>query len=343
MIFANPVYYLLAYAICNNIKYKIDGHKLIIYHVFDPKSEIFKLARNGLYEYMEMNGKKYYPFTYATHSREKYTAGEYTVIVLPKLEGTWDEVLYKPEKKDNHTWICNVQASSYYDTAGGLIIDRLVTEDELKKILEKEGKPVCKEIEPGIFTCDYAYVNMIHRGNCKDVAVIPYSQMKMASTLRRPVYIVPDPSTFCSESYPSELVTNDFLRLLEVMWDNFSGGGVPVKFVEMPATRGHGAKLLFDRYFGIWYGDRTDMGDLINTVMHTVAKTLNVKLTSFVDYMISETVNAFHIPIYRFSDEQIHSLKDALKDAMSKNVYYLRIPLCTKYEYKNYKLHCVES
>jgi len=92
MIFANPVYYLLAYAICNGIKYKIDGHKLIIYHVFDPKSEIFKIARNGLYEYLEMNGKKYYPFTYATHSREKYTAGEYTLIVLPKFEGTWEDI-----------------------------------------------------------------------------------------------------------------------------------------------------------------------------------------------------------------------------------------------------------
>ena len=288
-----------------------------------------------------MDGKRYYPFAKVGHSHTKYTVGKYTLIALPKFMGSWEDVLYKKEKVDNHTWVCGVQASSFYDTAGGLVVDRLVTEDELKKILEKEGKPVCKEIEPGIFTCDYAYVNMIHKGNCSNVAVIPFSQMKMASTLRRPVYIVPDPSTFCSESYPSELVSNDFLSLLEVMWDNFSGGGAPVKFVEMESTRGYGAKKLFDRFFAVWYGDRTDMGELINTVMYTVARALNHILTRDVEYAISETAKAFNIPVSKFSEEQMHSLKDALQLAMSRNVYYLKIPLCRKYEYKDYKLRCV--
>ncbi len=54
MLFSNPVYYLLAYAMCNDIKYKIDGHTLTIYHVFDPRSEIFKKARFGLYEELYM-------------------------------------------------------------------------------------------------------------------------------------------------------------------------------------------------------------------------------------------------------------------------------------------------
>ena len=339
MLFSNPIYYLLAYARCNGIKYKINGHVLTIYHVFDPKSEVFRNARYGLYEELYMGGKKYF----LRRSQEVYHAGDVTRIVLPRYDVKWDDILYSESKRDNHTWICGVQASPYYDTAGGLVIDRLINEDELERILNREGKPVCKEVEPGVFYCDYAYVNMIHKGDCKNVAVISYSQFKLASSLPKPVYVVPYPSLFCNEPYPLQLSTNEFLTLLEMIWDNFTGGGIPVKFVEMQATRGHGAKKLFDRYFAVWYGDRTDMGDLINAVMHHVAEALDFKFTYTVDYYISETAKALDIPVSKFSAEQIRSLKDALQDAMSRNVYYLRIPLCRKYEYSKYKLNCVES
>jgi hypothetical protein len=339
ILFSNPVYYLLAYARCNGIKYKIDGHILTIYHVFDPRSEIFKKARFGLYEELYMGGKKYV----LNHTYEVYRAGEFTKIVLPRYDVKWNDIIYSENKRDNHTWICGVQASPYYDTAGGLVIDRLVTEDELKMILEREGKPVCKEVEPGVFYCDYAYVNMIHKGNCENVAVIPFSQFKLASSLPKPVYVVPDPFLFCNKLYPSQLSTNKFLNLLEIIWDNFTGGGIPVKFVEDIETGGYGVRKLFDRYFAVRYGKSTNMGKLINAVIHDVATALDFKFTYNVDYYISETANALDIPVSRFSVEQIRSLKDALLDAMSRNVYYLKIPLCSRYEYSGYKLKCIES
>jgi len=339
MLFSNPVYYLLAYARCNNIKYKIDGHILTIYYVFDPKSEIFRKARFGLYEELYMGGKKYI----LNHTYEVYHAGDVTRIVLPRYADKWSDVIYSENKRDNHTWICGVQASPYYDTAGGLIINRLINEDELEMILEREGKPVCKEVEPGIYYCDYAYVNMINKFNCKNVAVIPYSQFNLASSLSKPVYIVPDPSLFCSEPYPSQLSTNELLGLLEIIWDNFTGGGIPVKFIEDVEGGGYGIRKLFDRYFAVRYGKSTNMGKLINTVMHDVATALDFKFTYAIDYYISESAKALDIPISKFSVEQIRSLKDALLDAMHRNVYYLKIPLCVKYEYKGYKLICAES
>jgi len=338
-LFSNPIYYVLAYARCNDIKYKIDGHVLTIYHVFDPKSEIFRKARFGLYEELYMGGKKYF----LNHSYEVYRVSDFTKVVLPRYDVRWDDIIYSENKRDNHTWICGVQASPYYDTAGGLVINRLVTEDELEMILEREGKPICKEVEPGVFYCDYTYVNMSHKFNCKDVAVIPYSQFNLAPSLKKPVYVVPDPSLFCSESYPSQLNTNEFLQLLEMIWDNFTGGGIPVKFVEDVEPRGYGARKLFDRYFAISYSKSTNIGKLLDVVMHDVAEVLDFKFTYTVDYYISETSKALDIPVYRFSAEQIKSLKDALQDAMIKNIYYIKIPLCKQYEYSGYKLKCVES
>ena len=339
MLFANPVYYLLAYARCNNIKYKIDGYTLTIYHVFDPSSEIFKKARFGIYEALYMGGKRYI----LQNSYELHRAGNFTTVVLPRHDVKWDDIIYSDEKRDNHTWICGVQASSYYDTAGGLVINRLVTEEELMDILDREGKPVCKEVEPGVFYCDYAYVNMTHKGNCKDVAVIPVSQYKLASSLPKPVYIVPDPSLFCSQPYPPQLSTNEFLQLLEMVWDNFSGGGIPVKFIVDVEPRGYGARKLFDSYFAISYSKNTNLGKLISSVMHTVAEKLNFKFTDTVRFYIDETAKALNISVSEFSDEQIRSLKFALYTAFERNVYYLKIPLCKKYEYKGYKLVCSES
>jgi len=338
-LFSNPVYYLLAYARCNGIKYKIDGRTLTIYHVFDPKSEIFKKARFGIYEALYMGGKRYI----LQNSYELHRAGDFTTVVLPRYDVRWEDILYSEDKRDNHTWVCGVQASPYYDTAGGLVINRLVTEEELIDILDREGKPVCKEIEPGVFYCDYAYVNMIGKGSCKDVAVIPASQYKLAPSLPKPVYVVPDPSTFCSEPYPPQLDTNEFLQLLEMVWDNFSGGGTPVKFIVDVEARGYGARKLFDSYFAVSYSPGTNLGKLIGTVMRTVAEKLNVLLTDAVRYYIDETVKALNIPISGFSDEQIRSLKLALYTAFERNVYYLRIPLCKKYGYGSYKLKCVES
>jgi len=338
-IFSNPIYYLLAYARCNNIKYKIDRHTLTIYHVFDPNSEVFKKARRGLYEALYMDGKKYDPY----NSREVHYAGKFTMITLPRLSGDWNDILYSEDKRDNHTWVCGVQASSYYDTAGGLVVNRLVTEEELENILDREGKPVCKEVNPGIFYCDYAYVNMINKGNCKDVAVIPISQYHLASTLPKPVYVVPDPGLFCSEPYPSQLNTNELLTLLEMIWDNFSGGGIPVKFIEDVEPRGYGVRKLFDSYFAVSYSPSTNLGKLIGTVMRDVAEKLNFKFTDTVRYYIDETTNALNIPISQFSIEQISSLKFALYTAFERNVYYLKIPLCKKYEYGGYKLKCAKS
>ena len=338
-IFSNPVYYLLAYARCNNIKYKIDGRTLTIYHVFDPKSEIFKKARMGLYEALYMGGKRYI----LQNSYELHRAGDFTTIVLPGYDVKWDDILYSEDKRDNHTWVCGVQASSYYDTAGGLVVNRLVTEEELENILDREGKPVCKEVNPGIFYCDYAYVNMINKGNCKDVAVIPISQYHLVSTLPKPVYVVPDPGLFCSEPYPSQLNTNELLTLLEMVWDNFSGGGIPVKFVEDVELRGYGVRKLFDSYFAVSYSPSTNLGKLIGTVMRGVAEKLNFRFTDVVRYYIDETANALNISISQFSVEQMMSLKYALYTAFERNVYYLKIPLCKKYEYRSYKIVCAES
>jgi len=338
-IFSNPVYYLLAYAICNNIKYKIDRHTLIIEHVFDPNSEIFKKARHGIYEAFYMDGKKYEPY----NSREVHRAGKFTMVTLPGLASNWNDVLYSDEKRDNHTWVCGVQASPYYDTEGGLVIDRLVSEEELMDILDREGKPVCRQVNPGIFYCDHAYVNMINKGNCEGVSVIPISQYSLASSLPKPVYVVPDPSTFCRQSYPPQLTTNEFLELLELIWDNFSGGGIPVKFVLDVEPRGYGVRKLFDSYFAVRYERSTNLGKLIGSVMSGVFEKLNPSLYTKVRYNIDETIKALNIPVSEFSDEQIRSLKLALLTAFERNVYYLKIPLCKKYEYKGYKLVCSES
>jgi len=338
-LFSNPVYYLLAYARCNGIKYQIKGYRLIIYHVFDPSSELFKVARRGLYEALYMDNKKYEPY----YSKTVYGYKGITVIDLPSFDMRWDDVLYSEKKRDNHTWICGVQASPYYDTAGGLVIDRLVTEEELERILDREGKPVCKEVEPGIFYCDYAYVNMIHKGNCEGVAVIPYSQYKLAKSLPTPVYVVPDPSLFCKQPYPPTLSTNEFLELLELIWDNFSGGGIPVKFVESSGLVRCGARRLFDNYFVVYYDKSCKLGDLISDVVTHVATVLNHILTPEVKAYVSDTAKALNIRVSELTAEQMRSLKDALLDAMSRNVYYLRIPLCKKYEYRGYKIVCSES
>jgi len=338
-IFSNPVYYLLAYARCNNIKYKIDGRTLTIYHVFDPKSEIFKKARMGLYEALYMGGKRYI----LQNSYELHRAGDFTTIVLPGYDVKWDDILYSEDKRDNHTWVCGVQASSYYDTAGGLVVNRFVTEEELENILDREGKPVCRQVNPGVFYCDYAYVNMINKGECKGKAVIPVSQYHLASTLPKPVYVVPDPALFCSEPYPPQLETNEFLQLLELIWDNFSGGGIPVKFVEGVEPRGYGVRRLFDNYFVVHYEKSTNLGKLIRTVMLDVFEKLNRVPGTAVRYYIDETTNALNIPISQFSIEQIMSLKYALYTAFERNVYYLKIPLCKKYEYGGYKLKCAKS
>jgi len=154
---------------------------------------------------------------------------------------------------------------------------------------------------------------------------------------------VPDPSTFCRQSYPPQLTTNEFLELLELIWDNFSGGGIPVKFVVDVEPRGYGARKLFDSYFGISYSKNTNLGKLISSVMHTVAEKLNFKFTDTVRFYIDETAKALNISVSEFSDEQIRSLKFALYTAFERNVYYLKIPLCKKYEYKGYKLKCAES
>ncbi len=107
-------------------------------------------------------------------SEEVYHAGDVTRVVLPRYDVKWDDILYSESKRDNHTWVCGVQASPYYDTAGGLMIDRLVTEDELERILDREGKPVCKEVEPGVFYCDYAYVNIIHKVTVEMWLLFPF-------------------------------------------------------------------------------------------------------------------------------------------------------------------------
>jgi len=339
MLFSNPVYYLLAYARCNGIKYQVKGYRLIIYHVFDPNSEIFKMARRGLYEALYMDNKKYEPY----YSKTVYGYKGITVVDLPSFDMRWDDVLYSEDKRDNHTWICGVQASSYYDVEGGLVINRLVNEEELMDILDREGKPVCKEVEPGIFYCGYAYVNMIHKGNCEGVAVVPYSQYKLASSQPKPVYIVPDPSLFCKQSYPSRLTTNKFLELLELIWDNFSGGGVPVKFVEGSGVIRCSARKLFDRYFAVFYDKSCNLGELISNIINNVAGALGHILTPKVKSYIDDTAKALNIRVSEFTELQVRSLKDALLDAMSRNAYYLRIPLCKKYEYKGYKLVCSES
>jgi len=339
MLFSNPVYYLLAYVRCNGIKYEIKGHRLTIYHVFDPNSEIFKVARHGLYDALYMDGRKYEPYS----SRTVYGYKGVTVVELPRTDMRWDDVLYSEKKRDNHTWICGVQASPYYDTAGGLLVDELVTEEELEGILDREGKPVCKEVEPGIFYCGYAYVNMIHKGNCEGVAVIPYSQYGLAKSLKPPVYVVPDPSLFCKQPYPPQLTTNEFLELLELIWDNFSGGSIPVKFVEGTGLIRCGARVLFDNYFVVYYDKNCRLGDLISDVVHYVAGALNHILTSYVNTRIRETAEALNIRVSEFTEEQMRSLKDALLEAMYRNVYYLKIPLCKKYEYRGYKLVCSES
>jgi len=338
-IFSNPVYYLLAFARCNNIEYKIDGRTLTIYHVFDPNDEIFKKARMGIYEALYMGGKRYI----LKNSYELHRAGNFTMVTLPRFDITWNDILYSKDKRDNHTWVCGVQASPYYDTEGGLVIDRLVTEEELERILDREGKPVCRQIDPGVFYCDYAYVNMINKGECKGKAVIPVSQYHLASTLPKPVYVVPDPGLFCSEPYPSQLNTNELLTLLEMIWDNFSGGGIPVKFVEDVEPRGYGVRRLFDNYFAVSYSPSTNLGKLIGTVMHDVAEKLNFRFTDAVRYYIDETAKALNISISQFSVEQIESLKFALLTAFERNVYYLKIPLCKKYEYGGYKLKCAKS
>lgn len=339
MLFSNPVYYLLAYARCNGIKYQVKGYRLIIYHVFDPNSEIFKRARRGLYEALYMDNKKYEPYS----SRTVYGYKGITVVDLPSFDMRWDDVLYSEKKRDSHTWICGVQASPYYDTAGGLVIDELVTEEELERILEREGKPVCKEVEPGVFYCDYAYVNMLHKFNCEDVTVIPYSQYKLANILPKPVYIVPDPSLFCKQSYPPRLTTNEFLELLELIWDNFSGGGIPVKFVEGSGVIRCSARKLFDNYFAVFYDKSCNLGELISTVIQRVADALKYVLTPEVKSYIADTAKALNIRVSEFTVDQMRSLKDALLEAMSRNVYYLRIPLCKKYEYGKYKIACSES
>jgi len=338
-IFSNPVYYLLAYARCNNIKYKIDRYTLTIYHVFDPNSEVFKKARRGVYEALYMDGKKYEPYS----SREVHYAGKFTMITLPGLAGDWNDILYSEDKRDNHTWVCGVQTSCYYDTAGGLVVDRFVTEEELERILDREGKPVCRQIDPGIFYCDYAYVNMINKGECKGKVVIPVSQYHLASTLPKPVYVVPDPALFCSEPYPPQLETNEFLQLLELIWDNFSGGGIPVKFVEGVEPRGYGVRRLFDNYFVVHYEKSTNLGKLIHAVMLDVFEKLNRVPGTAVRYNINETAKALNIPVSKFTNEQIESLRFALLTAFERNVYYLKIPLCKKYEYGGYKLKCAKS
>jgi len=339
MLFSNPVYYLLAYARCNGIKYQIKYHRLTIYHVFDPNSEIFKIARHGLYDALYMDGRKYEPYS----SRTVYGYKGVTVIDLPSSDIMWDDILYSEKKRDNHTWICGVQASPYYDTAGGLVVNKLVTEEELMDILDREGKPVCKEVEPGIYYCGYAYVNMIHKGNCEGVAVIPYSQYSLAKSLKPPVYVVPDPSLFCKQSYPPQLSTNEFLQLLELIWDNFSGGGIPVKFVEGAGLIRCGARRLFDNYFVVYYDKSCILGELISNVMYDVDTALRHILTPKVKSYIDDTAKALNIRVSAFTTEQMRTLKDALLEAMSRNVYYLRIPLCKKYEYSSYKLVCSES
>jgi len=338
-LFSNPVYYLLAYARCNNIRYEIRGFRLTIHHVFDPNSEIFKLARRGLYESLYMDGKKYEPYS----SRSVYGYKGVTVVDLPMLTGSWNDILYSESKRDDHTWICGVQASPYYDTKGGLVIDRLVTDEELERILDRVGEPVCKEVEPGVFYCSNAYVNKIHKGNCEGVAVVPISQYKLANSLPKPVYVVPDPSLFCKQPYPPRLTTNEFLELLELIWDNFSGGAIPVKFVEGTGLIRCGARRLFDNYFVVYYDKNCKLGDLISDVVHYVAGALNHILTSAVNTRIRETAEALNIRVSQFTPGQMESLKDALLEAMYRNVYYLKIPLCKKYEYRGYELVCSES
>jgi hypothetical protein len=175
------------------------------------------------------------------------------------------------------------------------------------------------------------------------VAVVPVSQYKLASSLPKPVYVVPDPSLFCKQCYPSRLSTNEFLGLLELIWDNFSGGGVPVKFVEASGLIRCSARRLFDNYFAVFYDKSCKLGDLISNVIDNVAHALKYILTSRVKSYIDDTAKALNIRVSEFTAEQVMSLKDALLDAMSRNVYYLRIPLCKKYEYSKYKIVCSES